>query len=191
MNGPGSTAALVLLVTLGAPLLARSVETSRREVEAVAASNRALETQATLLRAKRDSQTMLEAEVAERRASLARSMALFPSPEIATHERLLECAQEWCEASGFQMKSFSCCHGPRAMPPDRGFRELYLVLAFEGSHAQLLGFLRRLESHPTFVRVNSFTVTRPDVHRPDDPEGGPRLTLALNFSTFRFEDPER
>ncbi len=110
LTAPRSTAALALLLSIGAPLLARSVEDSRREVEAVAGSNAALEVQSGLLAAKvrdrRDHAAGLDAELAARRGSVKRLLALFPSPEIATPERLLELVMEHCEATRLQLHSY-------------------------------------------------------------------------------------
>ncbi len=188
MTGPGPTSALVLLLSVGTPLLVRSVAGSRREVEAVAASNRALATQAALFQAKRDSRPTLEAEAAERKAAVARSLTLFPSPEIATPEWLLERLQECCERSKFQLKNF--CIKPCAVRPvpRTWSREIDTTHCAEGSFAQLVHFLALLEQGEPFVRVNSFTVTAGRTKAGDE---GPLLTLAFNISTFRVDDSAR
>lgn len=188
MTQPGRTLALLLLLSVGVPLIARSVAESRREVEAVAASNRALETQAALFKAKRDSRPTLEAEAAERKAAVARALTLFPSPEIATPERLLERLQECCERSKFQLKNF--CIKPCAVRPvpRTWCREVDITLPAEGSFEQVTHFLALLEQGEPFVRVNSFVVTAGRTKVEDE---GPLLTVAINISTFRFDDSVR
>ncbi len=102
-------AALVLLLAAATLLICRVAE-SRREVEAVAASNATLELQSELLAAKvrerRDHAAELDAELAARRSSVAQLLKLFPSPEIATPERLLELTQDLCLVTGLRLQSY-------------------------------------------------------------------------------------
>ena len=105
MTGTRSTVALVALLSLGTLLLARSAMDSHREVEAVSASNATLEQHSALFVKTICSCPLREgqAEAAERQALVARALKLFPSPEIATPERLLELVQEHAERTGVQL----------------------------------------------------------------------------------------
>lgn len=184
MTGPAPTTALVMLFSVGTPLLVRSVEESRREVQAVAASNRALEVQAALLRAKLDSRSALEAEAVARRAVVDRLLAQFAAPEIATEERLLERTQECCEQAGFQLHTYTTKATGRLGEPRPEFaREVSFTYSGEGSFEQLVRFLALLEQGELFVRLNRFTCTAKEsregtVHR---------VVLAFDISTFRFD----
>lgn len=196
MTGTRSTVALVVLLSLGTPLLLRSVLDARREVEAVAASNATLELHSVLfaskVRDRRDHAHELDAELAEQRAAVAQSLKLFPSPEIATPERLMEIVQEHAGVTGLEMTWHGCikpCQRPPPERPFRGVREVVLEIEapYRGTFDQVIAFLRRLERDPTFVRVNTFKILRnPRLELDDD-----RLDLVLSLATFRFDERVR
>lgn len=195
MTGSSPTVVLTLFLSIGAPLLARSVAESRREVAAVAGANAALEVQSELLAAKvrdrRDHASEIDAELAERKGSVARLLTLFPSPEIATPERLMELVQEHSKATGLHM--WTGCIKPSARKHrerlHRGIREIHLAIEgpMRGTLEQIVDFLRRVERHATFVRVNTF-----EIHQdPRSEPGDGRLCFVLELSTFRFDSETR
>jgi hypothetical protein len=100
-----STVVLIALLSFGAPLVVRSAMDSSREVEAMAASNATLELHSALFVETIRSRPLreAEAEAAERQALVGRALKLFPSPEIATPERLLELVQEHAERTGVRL----------------------------------------------------------------------------------------
>lgn len=182
-----STVALFVLLCLGTPLLARSAMGSRREVEAVAASNATLELHSALFVETIRSCPLREAEVeaAERQALVARALKLFPSPENATPERLLEVVQECAERTGFHLRTICIKPGqPRPEVWIGEFREKEVSMPGYGTFDEVLRFLHALERRPTFARVTGFYMS-PGGERPDDG----LFSFAFTLRTVRF-DPE-
>ena len=182
------TATLVLSIWLGALAVGQRLDRTLVELDALALATAERVAECARLQATIDLGPTRRAELAQRRASLDRWLAILPSPEVATPERLLERMQECCEASSFQAKCY--CVRPSNREPRWGrigeFLEVDHTHAFEGTLSQFTRFLRELEGSGSFVRVNSFTCMveeRPPASRRSDP----RITVALNVSTFRFD----
>ncbi|MCO5170756.1 MAG: type 4a pilus biogenesis protein PilO [Planctomycetes bacterium] len=134
----------------------------------------------------------LTQELDNLKANFSQYIKILPSPEIATHERLMDLVQEKSSRTGFQIKKFDFRQQPgvgaAARRAKTAFQEVEISMNAEGTFEQFLRFLNSLERHESFVRVNSFTCTAPSTPVTDDQgKVSYPLTIALNISTFRYD----
>ncbi|MCW8137861.1 MAG: type 4a pilus biogenesis protein PilO [Planctomycetota bacterium] len=139
----------------------------------------------------------LTQELDNLKANFSQYIKILPSPEIATHERLMDLVQEKSGRTSFQIEKFDFRQqaGGAAAAARRAktaFQEVEISLNAKGTFEQFLRFLNSLERHESFVRVNSFTCTAPTTPATDD-QGKViyPLTVALNISTFRYDSGGR
>lgn len=148
-----------------------------------------LESDISTLQAKVAKTEALTIELDNLKANFAQYIKILPSPEIATQQRLMELVNDKSVKTTFGLERFDLKKGIAAAAARRtktAFQEVEIALTAKATFEQFLKFLNSLERHESFVRVNSFTCTAAPP-TPDADGSNPKLTIALNISTFRYD----
>lgn len=149
-----------------------------------------LETDISTLEAKVAKTEALTIELENLKANFAQYIKILPSPEIATQQRLMELVNDKSVKTTFGLERFDLKKEIAAAAARRtktAFQEVEIALTAKATFEQFLKFLNSLERHESFVRVNSFTCTVAPPTPGDDDGLDPKLSIALNISTFRYD----